>query len=50
MKKWRVCYMDSEEDSCKVWVHAYDEDGAEAQARSEYWDIKSIVFIQEIKE
>lgn len=45
MKKYYIDYVDKSEDLCHVWVEAKDKQDAEAQVRSEYWDIDHIVSI-----
>lgn len=45
MKKYYIDYVDKSEDLYHVWVEAEDKQDAEAQVRSEYWDIDHIVSI-----
>ncbi len=45
MKKYYIDYMTKSEDLCHVWVEAEDKQDAEAQVRSEYWDIDHIISI-----
>lgn len=40
-----VDYMDKSGDLSHVWVDADSKEDAEAQARSEYWDIDEIISI-----
>lgn len=43
MKEFKVSYVDADDDLCHVRVFAYDEEGAEAAAKREYWDIERII-------
>ena len=45
MKKYYIDYVDKSEDLCHVWEEAEDKQDAEAQVRSEYWDIDHIISI-----
>ena len=45
MKKYYIDYVDKSEDVCHVWVGAEDKQHAEAQVRSEYWNIDQIISI-----
>ena len=51
MKKWKVVYIPKwdEEDVSEVWVEANTKEEAKIEANSEYWDIKDIIAISEIK-
>lgn len=45
MKRWIVCYEDKHGDISKVWTSAETEEDAIADVKSEYWDIKDIIYV-----
>lgn len=45
MKRWIVCYEDKDGDISKVWTSAETEEDAKDYVRSEYWDIKNIIYV-----
>ena len=45
MKKWIVCYEDKYGDTSKVWTSAETKEDAIADVKSEYWDIKDIIYV-----
>lgn len=47
--RYRVCYKaKGDGDTCKVWVYADTPSEAEREARREYWDIASIVYVEKL--
>lgn len=46
MNKYYIDYTTQDGDLSHIWVTANDEAEAEAIARSEYWDIYSIIDIR----
>lgn len=45
MKKWIICYEDNYGDTSKVWTSAETEEDAIEDVKSEYWDIKEIIYV-----
>jgi uncharacterized protein YabE (DUF348 family) len=45
MKKWTICYADKHGDTSKVWTYAETKEDAIADVKSEYWDIKDIIYV-----
>lgn len=45
MKRWIVCYEDKCGDISKVWTSAETEENAIEDVKSEYWDIKEIIYV-----
>lgn len=46
-QKYIVCYHSTtDDDTCKVWTMAYDEEEAIANIRDEYWDVGRICYVQ----
>lgn len=48
MKQYIVKYNSTRGDLCSVWISAESREDAKRKVRSEYWDIKDIVMIQEM--
>ena len=48
MKKWIICYADKSGDTSKVWTEANTKEDAIRDVKSEYWDIKEIVYCHEM--
>lgn len=49
MSRWIVCYEDKSGDTCRVWTEADNKNDAVRYVKSEYWDIKSIIYIEPMK-
>lgn len=49
MRKYIVKYENHDGDLCTVWLTADSREDAKTQARAEYWDIKDILQIIEIR-
>lgn len=49
MKKYVVKYTTTDGDLCSVCVEAESVEDAKIQARNDYWDIKGIINVTEIK-
>lgn len=45
MKKYIIKYIDNDGDCCSVWTTANSKEEAIREIKSEYWDIKEIVYI-----
>jgi hypothetical protein len=45
MKKFKVDYLDFNNDLCHVWTTANDESDVEDRVKSEYWDVNEIIQI-----
>jgi hypothetical protein len=48
MKEFKVSYNCTDGDLCHVRVDAYEKQGAEAQAKREYWDIDTIIQVTSV--
>lgn len=50
MKQFKVVYVPTHDsdDVCSVWVYADSREDAKKVARSEHWDISSIISVNEI--
>jgi hypothetical protein len=46
LKTYYIDYIDNEDDLCHVWVEASSKKEAEREAKSEYWDIDEIVYVE----
>lgn len=46
--KYKIDYIDREDDLCHIWVEAYDKKEAKMLALNEYWDIKEIIQISKL--
>ena len=44
MKKWIICYEDKSGDTSKVWTEAETQQDAIDYVKSEYWDVKEIIY------
>ena len=50
MKKWIVYYTSSQDDDCcKCWCEANTKEDAISYVKREYWDVKEIIEIREMK-
>lgn len=50
MKKYEITYISkTDNDCCSVWTYANSKQAAIEDTKSEYWDIKEIISVSEIK-
>lgn len=50
MKKFKVTYISkSDDDCCSVWCYANSKREAIEDTKQEYWDVKEIIEVSEIK-
>lgn len=45
-KKWKVSYLDKNDDLTNVWVYADSKEDAIDEVRLEYWDVEEIIVVR----
>lgn len=50
MKKYKITYISkTDDDCCSVWCYANSKQDAIDNTKREYWDVKEIISVSEIK-
>ena len=50
MKKYKITYISkTDDDCCSVWCYANSKPDAINNTKREYWDVKEIISVSEIK-